>query len=209
MMDAMIISSLLTPIKYEFGFSDEQIGRLSSMFTLAGIVGAPVFGALANRFGRKAVLLAGVVVWSIASIATGLAAGFLGLLFWRVLTGFGEAAYNSLAPSWLADLYRPKWRNLVFSLYMVKNKIGVAAALALGGWLAAQYGWRTAFFVAGVPGLVLAALLTLFYRFAPNTKVRLALWLKVLMVSGKALSTMAWVLAASSSNHTMRGLSAM
>ena len=133
MMDAMIISSLLTPIKYEFGFSDEQIGRLSSMFTLAGIVGAPVFGALANRFGRKAVLLAGVVVWSIASIATGLAASFLGLLFWRVLTGFGEAAYNSLAPSWLADLYRPKWRNLVFSLYMVKNKIGVAAALALGG----------------------------------------------------------------------------
>lgn len=154
-MDAMIISSLLTPIKNEFGFSDEQIGRLSSLFTFAGIVAAPIFGFLANRLGRKVVLLAGVLLWSFAAAATGLAEGFAGLLFWRLLTGFGEAAYNSLAPSWLADLYRPRWRNLVFSLYMLKNKIGAALALALGGWIATQYGWRAAFFVAGVPGLAL------------------------------------------------------
>ncbi|RTL27898.1 MAG: MFS transporter, partial [Rhodocyclaceae bacterium] len=154
-MDAMIIASLLTPIKNEFGFSDEQIGRLSSLFTLAGIVGAPVFGFLANRLGRKVVLLAGVLLWSVAAAATGLAEGFAGLLLWRIVTGFGEAAYNSLAPSWLADLYRPKWRNLVFSLYMLKNKIGAALALAVGGWVAARYGWRAAFFVAGVPGIAL------------------------------------------------------
>lgn len=154
-MDAMIIASLITPIKNELGFSDEQIGRLSSLFTLAGIVGAPLFGFLANRLGRKVVLLAGVLLWSLAAAATGLAEGFIGLLFWRVVTGFGEAAYNSLAPSWLADLYRPKWRNLVFSLYMLKNKIGAALALALGGWIAGQYGWRAAFFVAGVPGIAL------------------------------------------------------
>ncbi|MCL2891763.1 MFS transporter [Brenneria tiliae] len=158
-LDSMIIASLLTPIKAEFGFTDEQIGRLSSMFTLAGLIGAPIFGVLANRFGRKAVLLTGVAIWSVSSIATGFAVGFLGLLFWRVATGFGEAAYNSLAPSWLADLYRPRWRNLVFSLYMLKNKVGTAAALALGGWLATEYGWRTAFFVAGLPGLLLAVLL--------------------------------------------------
>lgn len=156
-MDAMILSSLLTPIKQEFGFADEQIGRLAALFTIAGILGAPFFGALANRFGRKRVLVLGVVIWSVASLSTGLAGGFIGLLFWRVLTGFGEAAYNSIAPSWLADLYRPKWRNLVFSLYMIKNKIGTACALALGGWIAAAYDWRTAFFVAGVPGLLLAA----------------------------------------------------
>jgi MFS transporter, Spinster family, sphingosine-1-phosphate transporter len=160
-MDAMILSSLLTPIKREFGFADEQIGRLAAMFTLAGIIGAPIFGVLVNRFGRKRVLLLGVVIWSVASLFTGLAGGFVGLLFWRVLTGFGEAAYNSIAPSWLADLYRPKWRNLVFSLYMLKNKIGTALALALGGWIASAYDWRTAFFVAGVPGLLLAASLAL------------------------------------------------
>ncbi|WP_313512591.1 MFS transporter [Pseudomonas sp.] len=158
-VDAMIISSLITPIKEHFGLSDEQIGRLSSSFTIAGIVGAPLFGYLANRFGRKPVLFAGVALWSFASIASGWAEGFLGLLFWRVLTGFGEAAYGGLAPSWLADLYRPKWRNLVFSLYMLRNKIGSAVALALGGWLAAEYGWRVAFYIAGIPGLLLALVL--------------------------------------------------
>lgn len=155
-VDAMIIASLITPIKQHFGFTDEQIGRLSSSFTLAGIVGAPLFGYLANRLGRKLVLLAGVLLWSFASIASGWADGFLTLLLWRVLTGFGEAAYGALAPSWLADLYRPKWRNLVFSLYMLRNKIGSAVALALGGWLAAEYGWRVAFYIAGIPGLLLA-----------------------------------------------------
>lgn len=158
-VDAMIISSLITPIKEHFALSDEQVGRLSSAFTLAGILGAPLFGYLANRLGRKIVLFAGVVLWSLASIASGLAEGFIGLLFWRVVTGFAEASYMGLAPSWLADLYRPKWRNVVFSLYMLRNKIGSAVALALGGWLAAEYGWRVAFYVAGIPGLVLAILL--------------------------------------------------
>jgi MFS transporter, Spinster family, sphingosine-1-phosphate transporter len=161
MMDSMIVGSLLTPIKAEFGFSDEQLGRLSSLFTIAGIIGAPVFGYFSNRYSRKAVLLTGVLIWSIASLSTGTATGFLGLVSWRIATGFGEAAYNSIAPSWLADLYRPRWRNLVFSLYMIKNKIGTAAALALGGWVAAEYGWRTAFFVAGLPGILLAVALGL------------------------------------------------
>ncbi|MCW2473972.1 MFS transporter [Candidatus Symbiopectobacterium sp. NZEC151] len=158
-LDSAIISSLLTPIKAEFGFSDEQMGRFSSMFTLAGILGAPIMGTLANRFSRKTVLLIGATVWSVASLSTGLAAGFIGLLFWRVLTGFSEAAYNTVAPGWLADLYRPRWRNVVFSLYMLRNKIGTAAALALGSLLASEYGWRTAFFVAGLPGIVLVLLL--------------------------------------------------
>jgi predicted MFS family arabinose efflux permease len=155
-MDSMIIGALLTPIKNHFGLGDEQAGRLSAAFTLAGIVGAPTFGYLANRYGRKPVLFSGVLVWSLASFASGWADGFIALLFWRALTGFGEAAYAALTPSWIADLYRPRWRNFVFSLYMVKNKVGSALALALGGWLAAEYGWRTAFYVAGAPGLLLA-----------------------------------------------------
>ncbi|MFT8211430.1 MAG: MFS transporter [Symbiopectobacterium sp.] len=150
-LDSAIISSLLTPIKAEFGFSDEQMGRFSSMFTLAGILGAPIMGTLDNRFSRKTVLLIGATVWSVASLSTGLATGFLGLLFWRVLTG-------TVAPGWLADLYRPRWRNVFFSLYMLRNKIGTAAALALGSLLASEYGWRTAFFVAGLPGIVLVLL---------------------------------------------------
>jgi len=158
-IDAGIIGALLTPLKQEFALTDEQLARLSSVFTFSGMVGAPLFGYFASRFGRKASIITGAVIWSIGSIASGFAGGLLSLLLWRALTGFGEAAYNGLAPSWLADLYRPKWRSLVMSTYMVKNKVGTAIALALGGWAASRYGWSTAFVIAGLPGLVLALLL--------------------------------------------------
>lgn len=158
-LDSMIVAALVTPLKQHFGVSDEQIGRLSSAFTLASMLAAPLMGMLANRFGRKVVLIGGAVLWSAASLACGMTGGFVALLAWRALTGIGEAAYSGVAPSWLADLYPPRWRNLLFSLYMLRNKLGSAAALALGGWLAAEHGWRSAFLVAGIPGLLLALLL--------------------------------------------------
>lgn len=167
-IDATIIGALLTPLKQAFGLSDEQLARLSSVFTLAGMVGAPIFGYFASRFGRKAAIVAGAVVWSIGSIASGFSGGLVSLLLWRALTGFGEAAYNGLAPSWLADLYRPKWRSLVMSSYMVKNKVGAAIALALGGWAAARYGWSGAFVIAGLPGLALALMLVFAKEPAPG-----------------------------------------
>ena len=168
MFDQSIIGALLTPIKTSLQLTDEQFARTAAGFTLAGMAGAPLFGWLANRFGRKIVLFGGIVLWSLASIGSGLAEGLGALLLWRALTGFGEASYQSLAPSWLADLYRPKWRNLVFSLYMLRNKIGGALAFGIGGWLAAQYGWHTAFIVAGLPGLVLALLLLLVHDPRPG-----------------------------------------
>lgn len=154
-IDSGIIAALITPIKEEFLLTDEQIARLSSVFTFSGMVAAPLFGYLAGRFGRKFTILTGALIWSLASIGSGFATGLVSLLLWRGLTGFGEAAYHGLAPSWLADLYRPRWRALVFAAYMIKNKIGTAIALALGGWAAARYGWQTAFLIAGLPGLVL------------------------------------------------------
>jgi MFS family permease len=157
-IDAGIIAALLTPLKQEFHLTDEQLARLSSVFMFAGMVGAPLFGYFASRYGRKAAIVTGAVIWSIGSIASGFTGGLVSLLVWRAVTGFGEAAYNGLAPSWLADLYRPKWRSLVMSSYMVKNKVGTAIALALGGWAAARYGWSHAFVIAGVPGLALVAL---------------------------------------------------
>jgi MFS family permease len=121
------------------------------------VLGAPLFGYGAGKLGRKPVLILGAVIWSLASACNALAGGIAGLLFWRSLTGFGEAAYQALAPGWLADLYEKRWRNLVFSVFMVRNKIGSALALALGGWLASAYDWRLAFLVSGVPGLLCAA----------------------------------------------------
>lgn len=156
-LDALIISALITPIKSELGLKDEMFGIVAATFTAAGMIGAPVFGYAAGRFGRKRTLIAGAILWSLASSGGALASGVAGLMLWRGLTGFGEAAYQGLAPSWLSDLYDRRWRNFVFSLFMVRNKIGSAIGLALGAWIATHYDWRAAFLVSGIPGLILAA----------------------------------------------------
>ena len=167
-LDAFIISALITPIKGELGLKDEMFGIVAATFTAAGMIGAPVFGYAAGRIGRKRALIGGAVLWSLASAGGALASGVVGLMLWRGLTGFGEAAYQGLAPSWLSDLYERRWRNFVFSLYMVRNKLGSAIGLALGAWLAAHYDWRVAFLASGVPGLVLAGGLLFLREPAPG-----------------------------------------
>jgi predicted MFS family arabinose efflux permease len=158
-MDATIVPSLITPIKASLHLTDENFGRISAVFMVFGLLAAPLFGLLAGRFGRKPVLIGAVVVWSLASSGGALSAGLGSLLIWRAVTGFGESAYQGLAPGWLADLYQRRARNFVFSLFMLRNKIGMAMALAFGGWLAQRYDWRIAFIGTGLPGLILALLL--------------------------------------------------
>ncbi len=160
-LDSFLLSALITPLKSALGLTDEALGRISAATTLAGIVGAPLFAMLVVKFQRKYVLAAAVVFWSLASSGGALAAGVGGLILWRALTGFGASAYQGLAPGWLADLYDKRSRNVVFSLFMLRNKLGSALGLSIGAWLAASYGWHTAFLGTGLPGLALAAILLL------------------------------------------------
>jgi MFS family permease len=165
-IDAGVLAALLTPIKADLKLSDEHFGRMASAFSLVGILAIPVYGFLSTKFSRKSLILVGLVLWSFAAIGSGWSAGFGALLIWRALVSFGEAGYDTLVPSWLADLYGPQWRNFVFTLYMLRNKVGGALSLLLGGWLAASYDWHVAFFVTGAPGLVLA--LALFFIREPR-----------------------------------------
>ncbi|GBQ21212.1 major facilitator superfamily transporter [Gluconacetobacter sacchari DSM 12717] len=158
-MEGMILSGLLTPMKADLRLSDTAFGSVMAVSTLAGIVGAPLFALLTGRFGRKAVLVGTVILWSVASAGSALAAGLATLVFWRALTSFGIAAYQGIAPGWLADLYDRKARNLVFALFMARNKLGSALAFGFGGWIAARYGWHQAFLLTGLPGLLLALFL--------------------------------------------------
>jgi predicted MFS family arabinose efflux permease len=168
MMDATLVQALLTPVKTALHLTDENFGRLAAAFMVPSMVAVPLFGLLATRFPRKHLLVGAAIVWSLASAGGALAGGLATLMLWRGLTGFGEAAYQGLVPGWLADLYGRSSRNFVFSLFMLRNKLGSALALALGGWLAARYGWRAAFLVTGLPGVALALGLLLLREPAPG-----------------------------------------
>ena len=138
--------------------TDTQFGLLTSGFIVVYMLAAPLFGTLGDTRSRTRLIALGIFVWSGATALGGLAWSFASLLVARAVVGIGEAAYGTIAPSLLADYYPRSRRGRVFSIFFAAIPIGAALSYVVSGQIDVHYGWRSAFFVAGVPGLVLAAL---------------------------------------------------
>lgn len=145
----------------DLGLTDTQTSLPISAFVIVYMIASPVFGSLADRWPRKLVIAAGVALWSAATAAAAFATGFLTFLIARALVGVGEAAYATIAPALLSDFFPPSKRNRVLTLFYVAIPVGAALGFALGGWIGATHGWRTAFLVCGAPGILLAGLVLL------------------------------------------------
>ena len=138
--------------------TDTQFGVLASGFIVVYMLAAPAFGTLGDTRSRTRLIALGVFLWSLATALGGLAWGFVSLLIARALVGVGEAAYGTIAPTLLADYYPRSHRGRVFAVFYAAIPIGSALGYMVGGQVDAHFGWRSAFFVAGVPGLALAVL---------------------------------------------------
>jgi len=158
-LDRYVVSSLVESLKRsELRLSDTQLGALMTGFILVYMLTSPVFGTLGDRRGRPRLLALGVGIWSIATALGGLARSFAGLFAARATVGVGEAAYGTIAPALLADSFPKEKRGRVFAVFFAAIPIGSAAGYVLGGLMDQKFGWRAAFFVAGLPGLALALL---------------------------------------------------
>jgi MFS family permease len=136
-----------------------QIGLLATGFIVVYALASPRFGALGDRRHRPRLIALGVAIWSAATVLGGFAWGFISLFVARAVLGVGEAAYGSITPSLLADAFPKAKRGRVFSIFFAAIPIGSALGYLLAGEMNAHFGWRSAFWVAGVPGLILAAFL--------------------------------------------------
>jgi MFS transporter, Spinster family, sphingosine-1-phosphate transporter len=158
-LDRWIIAALVESIKHsELRLSDKQIGLLFSGFIVVYLFTAPVFGSLGDTKSRTRLLAFGVAVWSLATALAGLARSYTSLLLARATVGVGEAAYGTISPALLADYFDRDRRGRVFAIFFAAIPIGSALGYVVGGLVDRYFGWRQAFFVAGVPGLVLATL---------------------------------------------------
>jgi MFS family permease len=158
-LDRYVVSALVESLKHsELNLSDTKLGLLMTGFLLVYLLTAPVFGALGDRRPRPRLIAFGVGCWSIATALSGFATGYAGLLGARALVGIGEAAYGTIAPSLLADYFPAGQRGRVMAFFFCAIPVGSALGYVVGGLIDAHFGWRAAFFVAGAPGLVLAAL---------------------------------------------------
>jgi MFS family permease len=161
--DRQIGGVLAEPIRKEWRLTDTQVGWLTTAFTLLyAAMGVPL-GRLADRSNRMRILAAGVSFWSLMTAVSGLTRNFGQLFLVRLGVGVGEATCAPASASLIGDLYPSHQRAKAMSVFMMGLPIGVALCFLVSSQIAAKYGWRPAFFVAGVPGL-LCALGVLFLR---------------------------------------------
>ena len=132
-----------------------QTGSLASAFFLSYMLAAPIFGWLADRMSRWILVGASVLLWSLASGASGLAGTFTLLLITRLFVGIGEAGYGPAAPTIIADLYPLERRGRALAWFYLAIPVGSAIGYAIGGWIASRWGWRWAFYAVVPPGLLL------------------------------------------------------
>jgi MFS family permease len=158
-LDRYLVSALVERLKHsELALTDAELGSLMSGFLAVYTLTAPVFGALGDRRARPRLIAFGVACWSIATALSGLAGSYLWLLAARASVGIGEAAYGTIAPSLLSDYYPVDKRGRIMAIFFCAIPVGSALGYMVGGVVGAHFGWRAAFFVAGIPGLALALL---------------------------------------------------
>jgi MFS transporter, Spinster family, sphingosine-1-phosphate transporter len=160
-LDRYVAAATLPLILRGLGITDAQGGLLQSLFIVSYSLVCPLAGWLGDRQPRLRMAAAGVFVWSVATVASGLAPTYAWLLLARAVIGAGEASYAVVTPSLLSDCYAAERRARVLGVFYAAIPVGSALGYILGGVVGEAYGWRAAFFIAGAPGAVLAFVLLL------------------------------------------------
>jgi MFS family permease len=160
-VDRQIVAALgesLTRPGTGLHLTDTQFGSLASAFMVVYMLTSPIFGKLGDRLNRPRILAAGVALWSAFTALGGFAWNYVSLFACRAVVGVGEAAYGTISPAILSDYFTKTRRGRVFAIFSSAIPIGSALGYMLGGFVDTHWGWRNAFFVAGVPGVLLAIL---------------------------------------------------
>lgn len=155
-LDRYVLAGVLTPLKADLGVNDAQLGALQTAFMIGYFITSPIFGFLGDKLNRKLLIVAGIVVWSLATLGAAASATFAWLFVFRVVVGVGEASYAAVSPGLLSDSNPPERRNFAFTVFYTAIPFGAALGYLVGGLIAAKSGWRHAFLWAGIPGLVAA-----------------------------------------------------
>jgi MFS family permease len=154
--DRHVLFILSEPIKRDLSLTDTQVGLLSGAFALFYVTAGLPIARWADTGSRASVISLGMAVWSALTVVCGFARNFPQLLAARVGVGIGEAACTPAAHSILSDLFPTSHRGRAFAIYGMGGSIGGMVGIFVGGHMADLFDWRVAFFVMGVPGLLLA-----------------------------------------------------
>lgn len=156
-IDRQILSILMEAIKLDLGLSDQALGFLAGFAFAAfyAVMGIPI-AMWADRGNRRNLIALSLAIWSLMTALSGLAQNFTHLALARIGVGIGEAGCSPPAHSLISDYYPPQERSTAIGIYALGIPVGIMFGMFIGGWINEMFGWRRAFFVVGLPGLILA-----------------------------------------------------
>ena len=162
-IDRQILAALEPDIRASFFAANDvnamtKTGLLGDAFFVTYMISAPILGLLADRISRWLIVGSAVILWSLASGGSGLAATFAILFATRICVGIGEGGYGPAAPTILSDLFPIEIRGRVMAIFYAAIPVGSALGYVIGGLIGAHLGWRWAFYLVAPPGLLLGLL---------------------------------------------------
>jgi len=170
-VDRQILSILMESIKKDLQLSDAQLGWLTGFaFALFYAVFGIPLARLADRASRRNIIALSLAAWSAMTAVCGFAQNFLQLMLARIGVAIGEAGASPPTHSMLADLYPHGKRAVALAVYSCGVPVGILIGLAAGGWINEAFDWRTAFFVVGLPGVLLALVFVLVVKEPPRSQ---------------------------------------
>jgi MFS family permease len=157
-IDRMVIASLFPFLKADWNLTDTQCGLLSSAVYWSIVLFTFPISILVDRWSRRKTIGIMAVVWSIATAAGAFSKSFRHLFITRTIVGTGEAGYAPGGSAMMSALYPQEKRSLMMGLWNASIPLGSAIGVAVGGIIAAQWGWRHALGIVAIPGLIIAIL---------------------------------------------------
>lgn len=153
-LDRQILAALAPLLKVEFHLTNEDYGKIISVFSITYAIASPVAGWVLDRFGLTRGMTVAVAFWSLAGMARGFTGGFAGLMGATAALGVGEAAGIPGAAKAGAAYLQPKERAIGSALSQIGLSIGAIVAPIMATWLAIRYGWQSAFVIPGLLGFI-------------------------------------------------------
>jgi predicted MFS family arabinose efflux permease len=158
-IDRYVLPGVQPLVQREFRVTDERMGALTTAFFVTYMVAAPLTGWLGDRVPRKPLVVAGALLWSVATLFSATVHTYGQLYFRHAIVGIGEATFSVFAPAMIADMYPEEARNRVLSIFYLSIPVGAALGYLIAGQLGSTYGWRMPFLVSAAPGALIALLI--------------------------------------------------
>jgi MFS family permease len=158
-IDRYVLPGVQPLVQREFHATDERMGALTYAFFITYMLAAPLTGWLGDRIPRKPLVVAGALLWSIATLLSATVHTYGQLYFRHAVVGIGEATFSVFAPAMISDMYPEQARNKVLSVFYLSIPVGAALGYLIAGQLGSAYGWRMPFLVSAAPGVVIALLI--------------------------------------------------